>query len=82
MFKKILCKHKNNEVVCWHWVHANGMDIRHLEIQFRCKDCGKYFFRHIKDHNECEKFIESHKDKEWSDTCKPVFERKGVSRNL
>ena len=32
--RKILCKHKNSEVICWHWTHGpNGNDIRFLEIQ-------------------------------------------------
>lgn len=47
--KKILCKHKNSEVICWHWTHGpNGNDIRFLEIQRKCTECGKYFFTHKK----------------------------------
>ena len=47
--RKILCKHKNSEVICWHWTHGpNGNDIRFLEIQKKCPECGKYFFSYIK----------------------------------
>ena len=45
MLKKIFCKHKDNEVICWHWTHGEGTnEIRFLEIQLRCKNCGKYHF--------------------------------------
>ena len=70
--KKIFCRHKKSEVVCWHWTHGpNGNDIRYLEIQKKCQDCGKYFFRYIKNWDECEKFISKYPDKRWSDKCKP-----------
>jgi hypothetical protein len=70
--KKIFCRHKKSEVVCWHWTHGpNGNDIRYLEIQRKCPDCGKYFFTYIKKWDECEKFISNHQEKEWSDKCKP-----------
>lgn len=56
MIKRIMnlfCRHKNSEVVCWHWTHGyNDNDIRFLEIELKCKDCRKYFFRYIKDWNE------------------------------
>ena len=56
MIKRIMnlfCRHKNSEVVCWHWSHGyNGNDIRFIEIELKCKDCGKYFFRYIKDWNK------------------------------
>lgn len=52
MIKRIMdlfCRHKNSEVVCWHWTHGyNDNDIRFLEIELKCKYCGKYFFRYIK----------------------------------
>lgn len=45
----LFCRHKNSEVVCWHWTHGyNDNDIRFLEIELKCKYCGKYFFRYIK----------------------------------
>ena len=73
-FKKLFCKHKNNDVVCWHWTHGyNANEIRFLEIQLRCKDCGKYHFAEIRDWKECYKFIEKYKDKQWSDACQPVL---------
>lgn len=72
--KKILCKHKNSEVICWHWTHGpNGNDIRFLEIQRKCTECGKYFFTHIKGQDECNRFVSHYPEKEWSDKCKPVL---------
>ena len=72
--KKLFCRHKHNEVICWHWTHGfSDNEIRYLEIQLKCNDCEKYYFAHIRDWNECYKFIEKHKDKEWSDTCNPVL---------
>jgi hypothetical protein len=73
-FKRLFCRHKNNEVICWHWTHGqNGNEIRFLEIQKRCSDCGKYFLRYIKNWDECEKFTEKYPDKQWSNKCKPVL---------
>lgn len=73
-FIRLFCRHKNSEVICWHWTHGyNDNEIRFLEIELKCKDCGRYFFRYIKDYNECKKFIEKYKDNRWSDTCKPVL---------
>lgn len=42
--KRLLCKHNNeNEVVCWHWTHGiNDNEIRSVEVQLKCNDCGKY----------------------------------------
>lgn len=49
IFSNFLCKHKESEVICWHWTHGpNGNEIRYLEIQRKCKKCGKLFFRYIK----------------------------------
>lgn len=72
--KKLFCKHEHNEVVCYHWTHGlYDNEIRFLEIQLKCKDCGKYHFVYIHNWDKCYKFIEKHKDKEWSDTCHPVL---------
>ncbi len=74
VLKKIFCRHKHYEVICWHWTHGpTTNDIRFLQIQLKCKDCGKYYFRYILDWDKCYKFIDKYKDKEWSDTCKPVL---------
>ena len=68
--KKLFCRHKNSEVVCWHWTHGwNTYETKFIEVQLRCKNCGKYRLAEIRDRNECYKFIEKYKDKEWSDTC-------------
>ena len=72
--KKIFCKHKNNEVVCWHWTHGYATyNPRIIEIQYKCNDCGKYYFGGITNWNKCKKFAAKYKDKQWSDTCKPVL---------
>lgn len=72
--KKLFCKHKNSEVICWHWVHyPNDYDIRSVEVQLKCNDCGKYHFLHIHNWDKCDEFIAKHKDKHWSSTCHPVL---------
>ena len=72
--RSCFCKHENSEVICWHWTHGyNTSEIRFLEIQMRCNDCGKYYFVEIRDWNKCYEFIEKYKDKQWSCTCKPVL---------
>ena len=74
LVKRLFCKHTNSEVVCWHWTHGwSTYEIRFLEIQLRCNDCGKYYFAEIRDRDECYKFIARHKDKRWSETCRPVL---------
>lgn len=73
-FNKIFCRHKNGEVVCWHWTHGiNANEIRFLEIQLKCVKCGRYYFRYIRNWEKCEEFISKHKDKQWSKKCKPVL---------
>ena len=74
MFKKIFCKHKNEqEVICWHLTHGDqGNEPIFLEIQLKCPKCGKYYFRYIKDIEKMFDFMEKYKDKQWSETCKPV----------
>lgn len=72
--KRLFCRHKSNKVVCWHWTHGwSAHQIRFLEIQLRCRNCGKYHFIHIKDPKKYDKFVSEYADKEWSDTCKPVL---------
>lgn len=74
ILRKLFCRHKLNEVVCWHWTHGRiGNNIRFLQIQVRCKKCGKLHFKYIYDWNKCEAFIKCHKDTEWSDKCKPIL---------
>lgn len=72
--KKLFCRHKNSEVVCWHWTHGlSTNEYSFIEIQLKCNDCGKYYFADIRDCIKYKNFISKHKDKEWSDTCKPVL---------
>lgn len=72
--KKLFCKHKNNEVVCWHWTHGwCDNETSFVETQLKCKDCGKYHFVEIRGWDKCKVFISEYKDKIWSDTCKPVL---------
>ena len=79
-FKRLFCKHKNSEVVCWHWTHGfitnKGMttltsSIGNIEVQYKCNDCGKYYFKGIENWEKCREFASKYKDKQWSDTCKP-----------
>lgn len=77
----MFCEHKNSEVVCWHWTHGfitnkttfTSSTLGNIEVQYKCKDCGKYYFRHIENWLKCEEFATKYKDKQWSDTCKPVL---------
>ena len=72
--RQIFCLHRDSEVVCWHWTHGIAdNDIRFLEIQMRCKRCGKYYFTYIYDWNEAEDFAFDHRDKRWSLKYKPVL---------
>ena len=72
--KRLFCKHENNEVVCWHWTHGlYDNEIRFLEIQLKCNDCGKYHFKYIYDWDECYKFIAENQNTRWSGDCKPVL---------
>jgi hypothetical protein len=72
--RKLFCEHKNNEVACWHWTHGmNTNEIRFLEVQLRCRNCGEYHFMEIRDWNKCYDFISCYKDKQWYSTCKPVL---------
>ena len=65
------------EVVCWNWTHGEP-DVypAFIGIQLKCKKCGAYYLRCINDSKLYDDFIERYKDKQWSDTCKPVFIRR------
>lgn len=64
--KKLFCRHKNSEVICWYWVHCNNSyGERILEIQSKCNNCDKYYFWYIYQINEYYKFINMYPDKEW-----------------
>ena len=72
--RKVFCRHRNSEIVCWHWTHgACGNEISFIGIQLKCNDCGRYYFAEIRDRDDCDRFASEHKDKYWSDTCKPVL---------
>ena len=70
---QLFCRHKVNQVVCWHYTHGSaGNEISYIEVQIKCKKCGKYGIIEIKD-TECQLgFISTYDDKYWSDTCKPM----------
>lgn len=75
-FKKIFCRHKTSEVICWHWTHGpNGNDPRSIEMQLKCNICGKYYFRYIENPIKCIEFSKLYSDKKWSDNCKPVYKK-------
>lgn len=80
MLKNLFCKHKQEQdVICWHITHGpSNNEPAFLEIQLKCSKCGKYYFRYIKDVEEMNHFINTHKDKQWSDTCKPVLISKQI----
>ena len=73
--KRLFCKHKNSEVVCWHEVR--DYDMFWIAIQFKCNDCGKYYFDYIMgdDKNKCERFMKEYADKRYSEDCKMVIEK-------
>ena len=59
IFKRLFCRHKNNEVVCWHWTHGwSTSELRFIEIQLKCNNCGKYHFMDIRDPEIYEEFRE------------------------
>ena len=71
--KAFFCQHKHFEVVCWHWMHPmDGIHSTIIETQLYCKDCKKYYHRYIYDLKDIQDFVLKYKDKQWSDTCKPV----------
>lgn len=72
--KRLFCNHENNEVICWHWTHyPNDYEIRSVEAQLKCNNCGKYHFLHICNWDKCNEFIAKYEDKQWSGDCKPVL---------
>lgn len=65
-FKKLFCKHKNSEVVCWHWTHGPiSNDPIFLEIQRKCLRCGKYYFEYIRDSKKYNTFTKRYLKKRW-----------------
>lgn len=71
--KTLFCLHKNGEVVCWHYVHPNhGYYTTIIEVQLKCDNCGKYYIRYVYP-KDFEEFVGKNKDKQWSDTCKPIL---------
>lgn len=64
--KKLFCRHKNSEVIYWHWVrNDNSYGDRFLEIKSKCNDCEKYYIWYIYQINKCYEFINKYPDKEW-----------------
>lgn len=42
ILKRLFCKHHNREMLRWHYTHGyNGMEPIFIEIEYKCKDCGK-----------------------------------------
>ena len=71
----LFCKHKNSEIICWHRVHPlYGKYPTVIEYQTKCNECNKYFIRWFPLNVKwIQSFIDTYKDKEWSDTCNPVL---------
>lgn len=60
--KKAFCKHKNKEILRWHYTHGyNVMEPTFIEIEYRCNDCGKIFYQDL--HKDMKEFAEKHADK-------------------
>lgn len=73
ILRKLFCRHKNSEVICWHWTHGiNSNDYNFLEIQEKCNLCGRYYFKYIRDRNECDEFVKKYPEKQWYKDVKPV----------
>ena len=72
--KKLFCRHEQIEVICWYWTHGiNAHATRFIEVQLKCKQCGKCFFIDIRDPKKYDEFIHKHVAKYWTDTCRPVL---------
>ena len=70
--KMKFCKHENSEVICWHEVRK--FDESWIAIQYKCNDCGKYYFDYIMRDNVkmYDSFMKEHADKRYSEDCKMV----------
>lgn len=72
--RNLFCVHRDNDVICWHYIHPNyGYYTTLIEVQLQCKKCGEYHIKYVypKDFDE---FVNKNKDKQWSNTCKPVID--------
>lgn len=71
MIKQLFCRHRNNQVICWHYAHgSNDNEITHIEAQLQCHRCGKYWITLVRDLEDFNFFEENYMSKYWSDTCK------------
>lgn len=60
--KRLFCKHKNREMLRWHYTHGyNGMEPLFIEIEYKCKDCEKILYQYL--HKNMEEFADKHADK-------------------
>ena len=41
---KLFCKHKNNRILRWHYVHYPDYEPIIIEAELFCQDCGKKFY--------------------------------------
>lgn len=62
--KRLFCRH-DKYINRWHYTHGPAMDPIHIEIELKCKKCGKLFYTYIFDVNKMERFAAKWKDKEW-----------------
>ena len=64
ILKRLFCKHKNKEMIRWHYTHGyNGMEPRFIEIEYKCNDCGKVFYKYL--YNNMTEFEQKHAEKRW-----------------
>lgn len=62
ILKKIFCRHKNNEIVCWHWTHGQAVleepETENYRMSDICKDRETLRPKY-------EQFIQTERGKEW-----------------
>ena len=48
LWKQLFCNHYYVTCLRWHWTHyPNDYDLRSVEIEYQCNNCGKIFYLHL-----------------------------------
>lgn len=62
--KRLFCKHKNGEIIRWHYTHGElGSEPAFIEAEVKCNNCGKTFIGEL--HENMKEFAEKHADKRY-----------------
>ena len=70
-FKQLFCRHRNNQVICWHYTHGlHGNEFVYIEAKIKCHRCGKYRVLSIRDREDIKFFEKNHMDKYQSSETK------------